>query len=620
MANENIRHIDIGEGLELELPKRLLTEDVQNFRVFKWDARKIVREGRVFHPAENDYLVSSIYDISNQAFRFPDGEEEKIWVKVKLDEGKAEENRVYKAVVIADKQPTYKKAWLKLGYVCFSTTAIDTCCILSYPQKTEFTCGPTGGIYTASNDYRIQMFVPEMVLTHEELMMVETKDPNTEYLTYKLAEKPAIQPISNMTPSLAVDRFNPKNILKPFKIRLPKPNTAGRSGDKMVVIWWLDDEPHIFDPEKGDIVVEDNEDNVMITVNKFKMKQSTMKPEHAGLDFVPGTTPRKTIPVSKESSEKRKMGEQKAGMKFAKEGFQIAWIKPGINHREIRDDAKILMNIHHVCNILIFARKESNFKFAIRVECIPEYKISAMKQKRAHEHQFTEITDCRSKTVQIHEDERLRLNYVVKAEIQPQYTFVYKGSFDTNFALLAIDLPKGGRIGAFENMQFDLTSDKFVKIRIHQTNLPLLKLSKLKIPNKPVEEGDSEFFADSSLIVLSKHLTNKLHEVGQFGRELKIPTAVIIGLEEEFKVHTTGFLHRLLQFWLDMPETQEQSNMFTFLLAAIDKSMQSINTKWTTKIMTRVHKAGRALTDDDFKGKNVTEADKSGEFSAQASK
>lgn len=100
---------------------------------------------------------------------------------------------------------------------------------------------------------------------------LQTKDPNTEYLTYKLAEKPAIQPISNMTPSLAVDRFNPKNILKPFKIRLPKPNTAGRSGDKMVVIWWLDDEPHIFDPEKGDIVVEDNEDNVMITVNKFKM-------------------------------------------------------------------------------------------------------------------------------------------------------------------------------------------------------------------------------------------------------------------------------------------------------------------------------------------------------------
>ncbi|CAG2242263.1 unnamed protein product [Mytilus edulis] len=422
---------------------------------------------------------------------------------------------------------------------------------------------------------------------------LQTKDPNTEYLTYKLAEKPAIQPISNMTPSLAVDRFNPKNVLKPFKIRLPKPNTAGRNGDKMVVIWWLDDEPHIFDPEKGDIVVEDNEDNVMITVNKFKMKQSTMKPEHAGLDFVPGTTPRKTIPVSKESADKRKMGEQKAGMKFAKEGFQIAWIKPGINHREIRDDAKILMNIHH-------SRMH------------PRIQNSAMKQKRAHEHRFTEITDCRSKTVQIHEDERLRLNYVVKAEIQPQYTFVYKGSFDTNFALLAIDLPKGGRIGAFENMQFDLTSDKFVKIRIHQTNLPLLKLSKLKIPNKPVEEGDSEFFADSSLIVLSKHLTNKLHEVGQFGRELKIPTAVIIGLEEEFKVHTTGFLHKLLQFWLDMPETQEQSNMFTFLLAAIDKSMQSINTKWTTKIMIRVHKAGRALTDDDFKGKNVTEADKSG--------
>lgn len=107
--------------MELELPKRLLTEDVQNFRVFKWDARKIVREGRVFHPAENDYLVSSIYDISNQAFRFPDGEEEKIWVKVKLDEGKAEENRVYKAVVIADKQPTYKKAWLKVSKEYYQT-------------------------------------------------------------------------------------------------------------------------------------------------------------------------------------------------------------------------------------------------------------------------------------------------------------------------------------------------------------------------------------------------------------------------------------------------------------------------------------------------------------------
>ena len=60
-------------------------------------------------------MVSSIYDISNQAFRFPDDAVDKIWVKVKLDEGKAEENRVYKAVVIADKQPTYKKAWLKVG-------------------------------------------------------------------------------------------------------------------------------------------------------------------------------------------------------------------------------------------------------------------------------------------------------------------------------------------------------------------------------------------------------------------------------------------------------------------------------------------------------------------------
>jgi hypothetical protein len=63
----------------------------------------------------------------------------------------------------------------------------------------------------------------------------------------------------------------------------------------------------------------------------------------------------------------------------------------------------------------------------------------------------------------------------------------YSSSFDTNFALLAIDLPKGGRIGAFENMQFDLTSDKYAKTRVHQTNLPLLKLSKLKIPSKPVE-------------------------------------------------------------------------------------------------------------------------------------
>jgi hypothetical protein len=73
----------------------------------------------VFHPAENDYLVSSIYDISNQAFRFPDGEVDKVWVKIKLDEGKAEENRVYKAVVIADKQPTYKKAWLKVCISCY---------------------------------------------------------------------------------------------------------------------------------------------------------------------------------------------------------------------------------------------------------------------------------------------------------------------------------------------------------------------------------------------------------------------------------------------------------------------------------------------------------------------
>ena len=116
-----------------------------------------------------------------------------------------------------------------------------------------------------------------------------------------------------------------------------------------------------------------------------------------------------------------------------------------------------------------------------------------------------------------------------------------------------------------------------------------------------ISEGDSEFFADSSLIVLSKQLTTQLHEVGQFGRELRIPTATIISLEEEFKVHTTGFIHKLLQHWLEMPETQEQSNMFTFLLAAIDKSMKSIDTKWVTKVMVRVHKEGRALKEDDFK-------------------
>jgi hypothetical protein len=46
-----------------------------------------------------------------------------------------------------------------------------------------------------------------------------------------------------------------------------------------------------------------------------------------------------------------------------------------------------------------------------------------MKQKRLRDHHFTEITDCRSNTVRIHEEERLRLNYVVKAEMQPQYTY-----------------------------------------------------------------------------------------------------------------------------------------------------------------------------------------------------
>ena len=84
-------------------------------------------------------------------------------------------------------------------------------------------------------------------------------------------QNPKAQIISNMTPSLAVDRFNPTNILQPFKIRLPKQNPSGRAGDKMVVLWWLDDEPQVFDPDKGDVIVEDFEDNVMITVSKFKM-------------------------------------------------------------------------------------------------------------------------------------------------------------------------------------------------------------------------------------------------------------------------------------------------------------------------------------------------------------
>jgi hypothetical protein len=84
-------------------------------------------------------------------------------------------------------------------------------------------------------------------------------------------QNPKAQIISNMTPSLAVDRFNPTNILQPFKIRLPKQNPSSRAGDKMVVLWWLDDEPQVFDPDKGDVIVEDFEDNVMITVSKFKM-------------------------------------------------------------------------------------------------------------------------------------------------------------------------------------------------------------------------------------------------------------------------------------------------------------------------------------------------------------
>jgi hypothetical protein len=60
-------------------------------------------------------------------------------------------------------------------------------------------------------------------------------------------QNPKAQIISNMTPSLAVDRFNPTNILQPFKIRLPKQNPSSRAGDKMVVLWWLDDEPQVFD-------------------------------------------------------------------------------------------------------------------------------------------------------------------------------------------------------------------------------------------------------------------------------------------------------------------------------------------------------------------------------------
>lgn len=86
-----------------------------------------------------------------------------------------------------------------------------------------------------------------------------------------MTQNPKLHPVSNMTPSLAVDRFNPNNIMKPIKVRLPKPTSAGRKGDKMVVIWWLDDDPLVLDPEKGEIVIEEYEDNVMITVNKLKM-------------------------------------------------------------------------------------------------------------------------------------------------------------------------------------------------------------------------------------------------------------------------------------------------------------------------------------------------------------
>lgn len=103
------------------------------------------------------------------------------------------------------------------------------------------------------------------------------------------------------------------------------------------------------------------------------------------------------------------------------------------------------------------------------------------------------------------------------------------------------------------------------------------------------------------MIVLARQLPIEHHEIGQLSRELRVPTAVIIGLEEEFKGHTTGFIHKVLQHWLELPGTQGQSNMFTFLLSAIDKSMKSIDTKWITKVMVKVHKEGRALTDEDFK-------------------
>jgi hypothetical protein len=32
----------------------------------------------------------------------------------------------------------------------------------------------------------------------------------------------------------------------------------------MVVLWWLDDEPQVFDPDKGDVIVEDFEDGSLI--------------------------------------------------------------------------------------------------------------------------------------------------------------------------------------------------------------------------------------------------------------------------------------------------------------------------------------------------------------------
>jgi hypothetical protein len=72
---------------------------------------------------------------------------------------------------------------------------------------------------------------------------------------------------------------------------------------------------------------------------------------------------------------------------------------------------------------------------------------------------------------------------------------LYSGTHSTRIAYLKLDsfLAKiitlqtySMFINIFASV-FDLTSDKYAKTRVHQTNLPLLKLSKLKIPSKPVE-------------------------------------------------------------------------------------------------------------------------------------